>query len=221
MNKIKVAFFVFVLVSIADIIGIIFKLPSLIVVVKPFILLSLLALYMVSVTKRNAWYMLALIFSFLGDVFLLFEGVQFFIIGLVSFLIAHILFIKIVVGWLQKSSFQHKILAFIPFVITFLALIFLLKDSLNELLIPVVVYGITISLFGAISLLNYLNSKSIKALWMFLGAVVFISSDSILAINKFYVPKEIFDLLIMVTYIVAQYLIFRSMVLEHKATLNT
>jgi len=220
MNKNKILFFVFVLVSISNIIGIIFKLPSLIIVVKPFILLSLLALYVVSVTKRNVWYMLALIFSFLGDVFLLFEGVQFFMVGLLSFLIAHILFIKIVLGWLQKSSFRHKITAFIPFVITFSLLINMLKNSLNELLIPVVIYGTTISLFGVFSFLNYLNSKSKNSFWMFIGAVVFIISDSILAINKFYFSKEIFNLLIMVTYVVAQYLIFRSMIQKRKNKLN-
>ncbi len=214
MNKVKVIFFVFVLVSVVDIIGIIFKLPSLIVIFKPFILPLLVALYAVSVTKRNIWYVMALIFSFLGDVFLLFEGSLFFIGGLVFFLAAHFLFIRIVISWLQKSSFQHKILAFIPFIITFSVLIYVLKDTLNELLIPVIIYGITISLFGAISLLNYLNSRSVKSLWMFLGSVVFIASDSILAIDKFSFSIPLFKVLIMVTYVSAQYLIYRSMVLE-------
>ncbi|MBL4939753.1 MAG: lysoplasmalogenase, partial [Lutibacter sp.] len=181
---------------------------------KPLILASLLVLYTFSVSKRNKWYLLALIFSFLGDVFLLFEGKLFFMIGLVSFLIAHILFIKIILGWLTKSSLYNVVVAFIPFLITFSGLIYVLKDSLNELLIPVIIYGITISMFGVVSLLNLLNTKTTKALWMFFGALVFITSDSILAINKFYFSKEIFEILVMVTYIVAQYLIYRSMILK-------
>jgi uncharacterized membrane protein YhhN len=216
MNKIKVASFIFVLVSVLDIIGIILKVSSLIFVFKPLILLSLLFLYIISVIAINKWYVMALLFSFLGDVFLLFEGALFFIVGLGSFLIAHILFIKIVLGWLHKSSLNNKIVAFIPFLITFSGLIYVLKDFLNELLIPVIIYGVTISIFGAISLLNYLNSKTTKGLWMFLGALVFISSDSILAINKFYISKEILGILVMVTYIVAQYLIYRSMILKKK-----
>ena len=207
MKKLKIALVVFVLVSVLDIIGIVFKSPFIVYVFKPLIILSLIALYTFSVSNRNKWYLLALIFSFLGDVFLLFEGKLFFMIGLVSFLIAHILFIKIILGWLTKSSLYNVVGAFIPFLITFSGLIYVLKDSLNELLIPVIIYGITISMFGVVSLLNLLNTKTTKALWMFFGALVFITSDSILAINKFYFSKEIFEILVMVTYIVAQYLI--------------
>ena len=214
MNKIKIAFVVFVLVSVLDIIGIIFKFPILVYAFKPLVLLSLLALYTYSVSNRNKWYILALVFSFLGDVFLLFEGQLFFMIGLVSFLIAHILFIKIILSWLTKSSLFNITVAFIPFLITFSGLIYVLKDSLNELLIPVIIYGITISIFGVVSLLNYLNTKTTKALWMFFGALVFIISDSILAIHKFYFSKEILGILVMATYIVAQYLIYRSMILK-------
>jgi len=51
---------------------------------------------------------------------------------------------------------------------------------------------------------------------MLAGAVVFIISDSLLAINKFHSSNEIFDVLIMITYIVAQYLIFKSMIISSK-----
>ncbi|MBL4905783.1 MAG: lysoplasmalogenase, partial [Flavobacteriaceae bacterium] len=57
-------------------------------------------------------------------------------------------------------------------------------------------------------------TKTTKALWMFFGALVFITSDSILAVNKFYFSNEIFGILVMVTYIVAQYLIYRSMIIK-------
>ena len=211
MDKIKVTLLVFVLVSILDITGIIFEIPILVFIFKPLILLSLLVLYVISVSKRNKWYVLALLFSFLGDVFLILKGEElYFILGLISFLLAHILFIKIVFSWLYKSSTYKKIGASIPFLITFFGLIYLLKDSLNELLIPVIVYGFTISLFGVISLLNYLNTKTTKALFMFLGALVFIISDSILAINKFYEPAHIFEVIVMITYVLAQYFIYKS-----------
>ena len=62
----KIALFVFLLVSILDIIGIIFKIDSLTFIFKPFILLALLFLYSQSVEFRNKWYAMALIFSFFG-----------------------------------------------------------------------------------------------------------------------------------------------------------
>lgn len=211
MNKVKVAFFVFVLVSVLDILGIILEIPLLVYIFKPLILLSLIYLYVVFEPKRSAIYITALFFSFLGDVFLLLKGEDiYFMLGLVSFLIAHILFIKIVLSWLNTSSLRNKVLAFIPFFISFSSLMYLLKDSLGDKLIPVIVYGITISFFGVLAFLNYLNKKSTKEMYMLLGALVFICSDSVLAINKFYFSATILNVVVMVTYVLAQYLIYKS-----------
>lgn len=212
MEKSKIALLVFVLVSLMDIIGILFKIPILIQLFKPFILLSLIALYAVSISEINKIYVFALIFSFLGDVFLMFYGELYFMVGLVSFLIAHLFFIKVVVQRIQKTTVSTIIYSVIPFLMLFLFLIFFLKNYLNALLIPVIIYGFIISTFGVVSFIDYLNTKSKKSLLMLTGAAIFISSDAILAINKFYSSTAIFAVLIMVTYCVAQYLIYKSMV---------
>jgi len=197
----KVAFFVFVLVSLFDIVGILFKVPDLIFIFKPFILLSLLFLYSSSVLVRNKWYVIALIFSFFGDVFLLYSGQSLFIMGLVSFLLAHFIFISIVLKRIQKTSFLKIISSVIPFLVVFILLIFGLKESLNEMLLPVIIYGLTISTFGIVSLVDFQNRKSQKSLFMLLGAMVFMISDSVLAINKFYNASHLFEIIIMSKYI--------------------
>ena len=55
---------------------------------------------------------------------------------------------------------------------------------------------------------------------MLSGAIVFMISDSLLAINKFYNPAHIFDAAVMITYVLAQYLIYRSMILEIEKSNN-
>jgi len=214
MNKIRVALSVFLLISIADIVGVIFKLPTIIFVFKPLIILSLITLYVLSVTKRNAWYISALFFSFLGDVFLLFTGELFFIAGLVSFLITHLLFIKIVISQVKKYSWLKVLFSIIPFLLVFSFLIYNLKEGLHEMLFPVIIYGLTISTFGAISFIDFLNTRSKKSLLMFSGALVFMLSDCVLAIDTYYLEDHINKILIMFAYILAQYLIYRSMILN-------
>ncbi len=214
MNKTKITFFVFVLASILDIAGIIFSIPILIYIFKPLIIFSLLFLYVFSLPKRLKWYVMALELSFFGDVLLLFTGNLFFIAGLVSFLLAHVLFIKIVISRIKTVNFLKLIISIIPFLVTFILLIFTLKNSLHKMLLPVIIYGVTISTFGIVSLLAYLNKKSKKAMLMLLGAIFFMISDSVLAINKFYFEALAFNVIIMFTYILAQYLIYRSMILN-------
>ncbi|MDO9594126.1 MAG: lysoplasmalogenase family protein [Lutibacter sp.] len=115
----KIALFAFILVSVLDLIGLIFNIESLLYVFKPFILLALLFLYKSSVVDTNKWYSTALIFSFFGDVFLMYSGQLPFKIGLISFLIAHILFIKIVINSNKKFSFLKILTAINTFGIFF------------------------------------------------------------------------------------------------------
>lgn len=214
MSKKTLAFYFFGLTSILDIVGIVFEIPLLIHTFKPLIIPSLLVLYVFSVQKRNNTYIAALIFSFLGDSFLMYSGDIYFMIGLLSFLMAHFLFIKIVLKRIQNPKISTVLISMIPFLVLFIGLLGILYNSLDEKLVPVIIYGLTISLFGTVALVDYLNSRSQQSVPMLIGASIFIVSDSLLAINKFYVATKVFAVLVMVTYIVAQYFIYKSMKLE-------
>jgi len=125
-----------------------------------------------------------------------------------------------VISRIKEVSFLKALISVIPFLAVFGLLIFTLKDSLHKMLWPVVIYGLTIATFGAVSFLDFLNTKSKKSLLMLTGAVVFMISDSLLAINKFYSPAHILEIFVMVTYVLAQYFIFRSMILETEKSSN-
>ncbi len=210
----KVATTLFIVVALLDILGIVLDKHYLRLFFKPLILPSLLLMYTLASSQKNTWYVGALILSFLGDVFLLFNGKQYFMLGLGAFLLAHLCFIKVVLQKMGKASLNNLLLSFIIFFGFLFCLLFVLKGHLGAMQIPVMVYGVIITSFGALSLTNYLQNKTKAALVLLIGALVFISSDSMLALNKFYMPKEFLNLMVMVTYIVAQYLIFRAMVLE-------
>ncbi|MCF6279402.1 MAG: lysoplasmalogenase [Flavobacteriaceae bacterium] len=216
MEKRKLILGLFVLVVALDFIGILVGNQLIRFVFKPLIMLLLMAYYSIIVEPKNKLYLAVLLFSFLGDVFLLFDSNLNFMLGLASFLMAHILLIKIVVGVLKKSSVRQKITAITPFAIVLFGLIFLLKDNLGGLLIPVIVYAFVITTFGAISFLIFLTEKSIPNLLLLGGATFFILSDSTLAINKFYQSEAYFPVFIMITYVLAQYLICRFMIFEDK-----
>lgn len=209
-TRITTASILFLIVVFLHIAGVMFN-EELAFLSKPFLMISLVLVYMVSVKKPNFWFVSALFFSFWGDVLLLFKE-QFFVFGLGSFLLAHILYIKITSKFIKKISLQKVILICLPFLVFLISLIFLINENLGEMKIPVIIYGIVISSFGAVSLLNYNQEKSTTNLWLFLGAVIFIISDSLIAINRFYKPKEMYQVCIMITYIVAQYLICKAVI---------
>ena len=210
-KKLRILALIFFTISILDVIGIISKVDWIRYLFKPLIILSLIALYCYSVAKVNKWYIIALIFSFMGDVLLL-NKFNYFLFGIGSFLITQVLFIKIIAGQLEKSALKLKIIAVLPFSVFYMALMYILRGKLEEFFLPVAIYGITISVFGTVSLLNYLISKkSITSKYLLYGAIIFIASDSMIALNKFYEPHIFYPAAIIITYIMAQYLIFKFM----------
>ncbi len=210
-NKARIFTILFVIVVFIDLIAIAFHYPVLEAVVKPMLMLLLMGVYVFSSEKRNNWYLLALAFSFLGDVLLL-DKENMFLFGIASFLMTQLIYIKLILKTTGKSELRLKIISIIPFLIYIIILLTLLKDNLGKYLIPVIVYGIAISVFGMVSLHLYLQRKSKVSVLMLSGAVLFILSDSMIALNKFYEPHEFYPVAIMLTYTLAQYLILRSVV---------
>lgn len=216
MNKIKLTTAFFLTASVIDIIGVIFKIPILIYIFKPLIISSLIFLYTFSSPKRLKWYIIALEFSFFGDIFLLFTGNMFFMLGLSAFLLAHISYIIMVSRTLKKTPFNDIFLSFSIFFGFLLGLLFILKGHLGAMKIPVVIYGLVLSSFGAVSFINNLQQKNQASLVLLVGTLLFILSDSLLAINKFYKPLDILNVFVMLTYIAAQFVIFKGVILAEK-----
>lgn len=201
----------FFTVSILDIIGVAFGNLLLEAIFKPMIIISLMILYYYSSEKKNNWFLLALAFSFLGDVLLL-DKEGLFLFGIAAFLMTQLIYIGLILKRINKTTVQQNVLAVLPFLVYITFLIMLLKDNLGEYLIPVIVYALTIAIFGIVSLLNYLKYKTRSAQLLLIGAVLFIVSDSMIALNKFYEPRDFYPVAIMVTYVLAQLIIMRSMV---------
>ena len=146
-RKTTIASVAFLTVVVLHILGLLFS-EEIAFLSKPFLITTLVIIYLVAVEKPNFWYVSALFFSFWGDVLLLFKN-QFFVYGLASFLLAHILYIKITVSFIKKVNFQKILMACLPFVVFLFSFLFVIMDNLGEMKVPVIIYGIVISSFGS------------------------------------------------------------------------
>ena len=203
----------FAVALIADLIGIYLKNDILVYVAKPLIAISLIVYFLSATWKFENGLMKiiarALTFSWLGDVVLMFESFNknIFLIGLVSFLFAHLIYINFfsIVRAGEKIKLKTGLILLV--VVYYSGLIFLLFNDLHEMKIPVLVYGIVISVMFLLALhMLFIKNKEAGKMMM-LGALLFVASDSILAINKFYEPFEFAGIAIMLTYGIAQLLI--------------
>jgi uncharacterized membrane protein YhhN len=207
---------IYFFVTALDLIGVGLKVDWLVMLFKPLMMTSLMAFYWVASTRRSKLYLGALFFSLLGDIFLLDKEGQ-FLLGIGAFLITQVLFIVLVLRRSSRTSKSNLIWSAIPFMIYLVLLMRTLAPELDDLFYPVLIYGSVISVFGITALNHHLNQRNAESLILLSGALLFIASDSMIALNKFYSPHMIYPVAIMLTYALAQYLICHSMLLEEKS----
>ena len=190
--------------------------------VKPLIMIWMGVYFIIFRTKKNFTFpvLLAFFFSWLGDNFLMFSGKNelFFFAGVGGFFLAQLSYIFIYARYKEvnrKGYLQRKPGIIIFFLLYVGAIYFILLPGLEGFMKPVIlVYAL--SLIGmsmmALNRRARVNPRSFR--YVFAGSLLFLISDSMIAIDKFSVEIPLGGFWIMITYISAQYLIMRGLVME-------
>lgn len=208
---------IFLLGALVEIFTPIFSWPDRHLLFKPLIMIGLVAHYLVLSPIRSVLFLVALSFCWLGDVLLIFVSSNelFFIGGLASFLIGHVMYI-FCYRQLQESQNVNELLGSqkvrfsFPIILAGTGLVVILYPSLGALKIPVMIYALAITLMVLNALFRYGRTTNKSFLLIFSGALLFMISDSLLAINKFKEPFIAAGTLIILTYSMAQFFIMEG-----------
>jgi len=205
--------FVFAIIFAFQLIADLNDLEWLVYISKPLITISLIIFIWKEIKHQGRFskrIIGGLIFSLFGDVFLIFSGVNqlYFMAGLGAFLFAHLFYISAFFVDYHKKEQANKTYvwtAIIVFGTYCIGFYFYLRPHLGDLKIPVMIYAFVISLMAimAVSRVNKVNTASFNL--VLVGALFFVSSDSFLAYFKFVEPSEYSGLIVMSTYMIAQF----------------
>lgn len=215
-----------ILLNVYFIVGILYiigdAIPNLMLIycTKPLLMLSLGTYFWgqtrtARLQKMRVLIAAGLLFSLVGDVFLLFARTQqkLFVLGIAGFLVAQICYTLAFARFKPSLNglFAHNKLAALPFVLYWGGLLAILIPALpSGLLAPIVVYSFFITLM-ALSALNLTTRIPPSVSYpLVLGVCLFLLSDSLIAIHKFKMEIPAASFMIMTTYIMAQWLIVRS-----------
>ncbi|REA63132.1 lysoplasmalogenase [Dyadobacter luteus] len=205
--------FLFTIITLSEIYADMTGQVLLVYLTKPLIVLSLLGF----LWKNNnlppteyRWLVTGLLFALAGDIFLMIRDTDLFIPGLGSFLLMQICYILIFQKQISAGKFSTRSLVIgIPFLTCAFALYFLLFPELPDLLMrfAVAIYALSIAMMTWLAALrrSFVSTKSYQL--VLIGAILFMISDSCIAIDKFLVAIPFRTLWIMGTYAAAQYLI--------------
>ena len=183
---------------------------------KPLIVVSVVAYFLSqtsgSSTTLKKWILPALFFSWVGDILLMFQVASqlFFLLGLSSFLLAHIFYIIFFQSIRAREKTTPKLWLLLIVLVYYTALISFLSPHLRDMKLPVIIYGAVISLMLSLALDMLFISNKRAGRWMMTGALLFVLSDSVLAINQFYQSFPLAGVIIMLTYGLAQLFIIEG-----------
>ncbi len=163
----------------------------------------------ISNSNYRTYIIVGLIFSLIGDIFLVFKE-QKLMEGLLSFLVAHLIYIY---SFFNLNNFELNywpLIILIPFSIIIYLFI---ADGLGKMKIPVVFYvgAIMGMVWGAssVAIVNY----NLQSFIIFIGAILFLISDTALSISLFKTKYSSSKLIVAGTYFPGQYLIALSVIM--------
>lgn len=208
---------------------------------KPLLMILLLTFYIQSVSGKwnrlHRFLAVSLVFSWVGDVALMFvpgsandvsimgitKNPNYFLLGLAGFLFAHMLYAISFANVSDKSKtpiLRTRVWVVIPLVIYMLVLLEALIPAISAdpltkpFLGPVVIYSLAIATMVAFALNRFGRVNNRSFVQVFCGALLFMLSDSIIAINKFIHPFAAAGIFIMVLYLAGQYLIVKGAIAQ-------
>jgi len=177
---------------------------------KPLLMPLLILFYLTSTNEINYLLVISLIFAFFGDVFLMWSKKEFNVLmGITSFLLGHLLYIFLFINstsMLKDIPYMFYLLL-IPYVLFDLYLIKKLFPSMKTMKFPSFIYMSIILIMSFTSLSRIWSVSFLPFLLPFIGSIFFIISDTLLAFDMFKYKHKDNNVVVMITYIVAQLLI--------------
>jgi uncharacterized membrane protein YhhN len=218
--------FLFLIILVGDLSGEWFQIKWLDYTFKPLILIWICGYFLQNsknIDKKVVQLaVFAFAFSWMGDILLMFgdKGFVFFILGLGSFLVAQIVYVFLFLRTINlsgKKPFLKKIPYWLIIYIAYGLIVYtILYSRLDPVLrMSVFVYMVALLSMSSMALNRLGNVHPISFRYIFIGSLFFVISDTLIAINKFLLPIPYEGILIMSSYICAQYLIMRGLLKQY------
>jgi uncharacterized membrane protein YhhN len=168
-------------------------------VFKPLTTIFIIALSAIIYFESQSFYslivLISLFFCLIGDIFLI--EYKHLVAGIASFLIAHIGFI---IAFISLYGFSYQITPVLILGIVSALFYLYLFNSLSKYTVSVAVYFLVIVVMNWQGIGLLYKDISCRNLLIALGSVLFLISDSVIAINKFKVEFKASEPIILSTY---------------------
>ncbi|MBO4839269.1 MAG: lysoplasmalogenase [Lachnospiraceae bacterium] len=184
---------------------------------KPFILTGLLGFYCCAAKPVVLFAVLALAFSWLGDLLLIPKGNKWFTAGGIAFMVSHVFFILTYLRQTELGSIRPAVIAGLILFFVTASLVFFkyLRPHLPKALFyPMLAYLILNGLMNCFAWFRCLTLRNTAGLVTAAGALLFFLSDSSLFLVRFHKNSPLkTHFWVMLTYSLGEFLIVLGLIM--------
>lgn len=168
------------------------KSQEVLLIFKPMLIPTLIAVYWLTSTKKSILYVSALVFALASNVFFLFDSAAFLVYGIIAFMVYRILSIVVVIRLVDKILWLPFVIATVPFLFIFSCLINLTLTSDMPSFYPTIINGLLIAALAGIALSNYVLNDNKANSWLAISTLLFIVLVFLFMIQNYYLANIAF-----------------------------
>ncbi|WP_136666855.1 lysoplasmalogenase family protein [Flavobacterium sp. H122] len=181
---------------------------------KPLLMPILAVTYWRVSKERNKYFLMALFFVLLANIFFISKEYISIVIASSFFFIYRGLVIYIVLCKDPVKNYLPVFLGSLPFLTAFGYLTYLTEDELGSGFYIFLFQIFFLSFLGGLAVSNYIMNDSRKNFWLLLNAVLFAVIQFIIVLKNFYLSIQLFQPVSMLMYLFAQYGLYRYMIIS-------
>jgi hypothetical protein len=194
------------------------KMTSLLFVLKPLLIPSLALLYITTTKNKSYWYLMALVFACISNVFLLFSDSKLLMYGIMAFLFYRIASIMTIIKKGDKIILLPLVLATVPFLFIFSYLIYVMVNPNNPNFYPTIVNDMIISIFCGLGLSAYVMNDSKQNSWLIISTLLFTLLVVLFMVENFYISNQVFKPLSALVFALAHYAFYKFVIESENQT---
>ncbi|KGO82087.1 YhhN-like protein [Flavobacterium cauense R2A-7] len=221
--KNKPALIMYFIACMVYMLGVVLGNNELMLVSKPVIVPAIFFYYLQERKIKFSWtYTLITILFFTGDMIVLIDSENLFVLIIAVFLLAYLFFLKGLVDdlvtlrlrFINKTHLFALLICVFFLIFLLISIVDVLIENKTENLGLIVLYGIVLVSLGTLASLNYIIKPSRYTTFMILASLSFVISDVFYILKKDFLEIEILDYLNNFTQIVSYYFLTQYYLLK-------
>lgn len=183
---------------------------------KPLILPLLIAYYIVCSNKVNLYFLAALFFCWIANLFFIENTWNYILFGVAFFLAYRILIIGIVLKKIKMPSLLPLLIGSIPFVFIYASVAIFTFSTIGDSLYLFLIQGVFTIFLGGLSLGNYMMHSSRANRILFISTILFAINQFVFILRFYYEEPNLFQAIAMAFFVWAQFLLTRYILYTEK-----